>query len=80
MSKHSKEQLLETNLMVTEAEMVAAHIVELLKSNNVEMRVGVLACGMAFSQGAVAMGASLPTTIEVIRSFYKHESEQHATH
>lgn len=80
MDDKTREELMETNRVVAEATVISHAIIDFLERSNVDMKVAVVACGIAFSSGSNSLGASLPTTIDIVRTFYKQAGECHETH
>jgi hypothetical protein len=80
MDKLTIEELLRTVETVEKAMPVAGDIIDFLESRGVDMDVGVIAAGIAFSSGASSLGASLPSVIELVRVFYKQAGLRREAH
>lgn len=80
MSRFTDEQLMETDETVKKAMELANKIVSFLVEQKVDMKIAVLACGILFGRGAPVLGASLPSTIDIVRYFYKNPQGLNETH
>lgn len=80
MREYSKEDLNKSADMVDKAMPIAVEIIGFLESKNIDLDVGVIAAGIAFSTGASQIGASLPSAIDIVRVFYKQASHRREAH
>ena len=80
MRQYSKEDLLKSADIVEKAMPIAGEIIDFLESRGIDMEVGVIAAGVAFSTGASSMGASLPSAIDIVRVFYKQADQRREAH
>lgn len=72
MPKISDEHLRITKEVSTKAIALSNELIKYMESTNADIRVAVLAAGIAYSKGSMVLGAPLPATIDVIRMFYKN--------
>jgi hypothetical protein len=80
MKEYSQEELKRSANLIIEAMPLSLKIIEFLEQSGVEMDVAVVAAGIAYSSGSHSVGASLPSTIDLVRFFYKEAETPRETH
>lgn len=80
MKDFSKDELLRSANLIKDAFPLSREIISFLDKSGAPMDVAVIAAGIAYARGSHAVGASLPSTIDLVRVFYKHAGMPRETH